>query len=402
MQKQSSLKAIDRNARLFVQLQVFFDSVTVIESIFVNTFLLKSYGSFSSEVLLYNAIMAIIQPLAMLSALYLSVKKNSRLTQRISFVFYGIALVILGLFGERVSYLYPLFAILNSFGAGYYFSIYSAQMLTYTSDQNRDQISGLIAVFGSVISVSMPLLSGFLISFFDSFIGYRIVFSLSALLALGALITTTKLPPLATHKKEMCLIPVVRTLWKSTKARWILLASGLDNCMSSSIPIYLTLLFYNLLPSEWLISVNSAVGNIAGLLGAAIYYRVVRRDNRVKSSIISVSIMLLPCIAMLFGLNITLIFIFQVIYKLCSRFLGTPILNTHFQIVEELGLHKEFGSEVHLVRELFVSTGRLIGLAIILLVPQTNTGAAFALGCMMIFALFNALILKKITAIPEA
>jgi len=176
----------------------------------------------------------------------------------------------------------------------------------------------------------------------------------------------------------------------------------LDNCMSSSIPIYLTLLFYNLLPSEWLISVNSAVGNIAGLLGAAIYYRVVRRDNRVKSSIISVSIMLLPCIAMLFGLNITLIFIFQVIYKLCSRFLGTPILNTHFQIVEELGLHKEFGSEVHLVRELFVSTGRLIGLAIILLVPQTNTGAAFALGCMMIFALFNALILKKITAIPEA
>lgn len=122
--------------------------------------------------------MAIVQPIAMLTALLLSVKKNSQLTQRISFLFYGVSLVILCIFGENVSFLYPLFAILNSFGAGYYYSIYSAQMLTYTTDRNRDQISGLIAIFGSIISVAMPLLSGLLISAFDSFIGYRIIFGL--------------------------------------------------------------------------------------------------------------------------------------------------------------------------------------------------------------------------------
>lgn len=397
MQKHSSLRNIDRNARLFVQLQVFFDCVTIIESLFVNTFLLKAYGSFSAEVLLYNAIMAIVQPIAMLTALFLSVKKNSQLTQRVSFMFYGMSLLILCVFGENVSFLYPLFAILNSFGAGYYFSIYSAQMLTYTTDRNRDQISGLIAVFGSIISISMPLLSGFLISSFDSFVGYRIVFGLSAFMTLGALLTTAKLPPLTTGKRKTALLSVARTLFGNSKGRWIMVASGLDNCMSSTIPIFVTLLFYNLVPSEWLISVNSAVGSIAALLGASIYYRVIRSDNRIKSSIVAVSAMLVPCVSMLFGLNITLIFIFQAIYRLCSRFLTTPILNTHFKIVEEFGLHKEFGSEVHLIRELFVSSGRLIGLVLILQVPKTNTGAAFVLGCMMLFAIINVLILKKIS-----
>ena len=114
------MKNLTKDAKKFIQLQVLFNGMGAILTLFINTFLLNAYGSFSGEVLLYNGIMALVQPFAMMSALKVVEQKDALFAQRIGFVFYGTALIVLCVFGERVSFLYPLFAIMLSFGAGYY------------------------------------------------------------------------------------------------------------------------------------------------------------------------------------------------------------------------------------------------------------------------------------------
>ena len=121
-----SMRKLSQYARKFVQLQVLFTGMNAILTLFVNTFLLNAYGSFSKQVLFYNVIISVVQPFAMIIAMRFTEIKDALFTQRIGFIFYGTALIVLCVFGEKVSQMYPIFAVMLSFGAGYYFSVYSS------------------------------------------------------------------------------------------------------------------------------------------------------------------------------------------------------------------------------------------------------------------------------------
>lgn len=390
------MKSLSRETKKFVQLQVLFTGMNAILVLFVNTFLLNAYGSFSKEVILYNVIMALVQPIAMIVAMKFTEMKEALFTQRIGFIFYGTALIVLCVFGEKVSQMYPIFAVMLSFGSGYYYSVYSAQMLNYTNDDNRDLVAGALGLFGSIISITLPLLSGLLISWFGTSIGYMIVFGLSALLAFFALFTNKKLPSLPKHKKEPAFRKVCATVLSNPNGRIIMIANGLSNCRSFTIPIFVTLLFYNLTPDEFLISVNSTIGYVVMLLGSSIYASFVKSQNRVKFSIIAAIVVTLPVIAMVLKLNIIMIVIFNAVYGFFNTFNATPVLNTHFKVMEDLGLSSEYGAETHLLREFFVSLGRVLGLMLVWFIPQTDIGAIIVLVCMSLFELINSAILRKI------
>lgn len=393
-----SAKKLTRGARRFVQLQVLFNGMNAILTLFLNTFLLNSYGSTSKEIIIYNVIMALMQPAAMITAMIFTEKFHALLTQRIGFVFYGAALVTLCLFGEKVAPLYPLFAVMLSFGAGYYYSVYSAQMLNYTNDDNRDLIAGALGLFGSVISIVLPLLSGLLIKCFGTSIGYMIVFGLSALLAFFALFTNCRLPELPKHKKGSAFRMVCKTILKDKNARLVMIANGLSNCRSFTIPIFVTILFYRLASDgnkEFYTSLNSTIGYVVTLLGASIYASFVKSENRVKFSVLAAVAVTLPVIAMVFELNIITIVIFNAFYGFFTTFTATPVLNTHFKVMEDLRL-SEYGAEAHLLREFFVSIGRVIGLLMVWLIPQTNIGTMAVLVCMSGFEIINSTILHII------
>ena len=382
--------------RNFVLLQVFFNGMVAILTLFVNTFLLKSYGSSSKEVLFYNLIQAVSQPIAMLTSFAISRKKSHLFTQRIGFLFYSIALVILCVFGEKVAFLYPLFGVLISFGAGYYFGIYSVQMLEYTTDENRDLVSGAASALCSVISLVLPLVAGAIISAFDAYIGYRIVFGIEAVIALIALFTTTKLAPLAQRENTIGFAEIFKTIVRDKNGRRIMLANGLDNCRSFTVAFYMTMLIYNMIQSEMLVSINSTLGGILGILGAAAYGVIVNRRNRISALLGAVVLVLIPCVVTIFTFSVYALMVFYGVYSLTNVFLSSPVLNTHFKVVETFENLKGYGAEVHTVREFFVTVGRIIGILLVLFIPQTNIGIVVILSILTLTSVVNAFIVKDI------
>jgi hypothetical protein len=234
------------------------------------------------------------------------------------------------------------------------------------------------------------------IACFGEEVGYTAVFGLAALLALGGLLTGGTLSPLPKHKKEPVFRKIATTVLGDKNGRRIMIANGLSNCRSATIPIFVTLLFYNLSPNELLISANSTAGYVATLLGAAVYGVIVKNNNRVTFSILASCAVTVPVLCMVFGLTLTLIVIFNAVYGFFSTFTATPVLNTHFKVMEDLHLGSEYGAEVHLFREFFVSAGRILGLAMVWLIPQTNTGAIVVLICMSVFELINSALLHAI------
>lgn len=387
---------LNRDARMFVQLQILFNGMIAVLTLFVNTFLMNVFGTFSKEVLLYNGVSTIVQPLAMLMAIRLNGKKGALFTQRLGFVCYSLALIVLCVFGQRVSRFYPVFSMMLSIGAGYYYSVYSSQMLCYTTDDNRDRIAGMVGLWGAVISVFLPLLSGILIKWFGTGIGYSCVFGIAALLAALSWMTSLYLPKIPGQQGATTLASVGRQIFRDPRGRLIMLANGLCNGRSFTIPIFVTLLFFNLVPDEFLIGLNSTIGSIVTLLGAAIYANAIKSENRVKASVVAAFAVILVSLGMILKLNVFMLITFHSVYVLFNTFMSTPVLNMHFKVMEELGLSGECGCEVHFFRELFVSAGRILGLLLVWFAPKTNGGAVFVLICMTATAVVNAAILRRL------
>ena len=105
----------DKKVKNFIFLQVFYNGMVSILTLFVNVFLIKSFGNSSNQVLYYNLILAITQPIAMITSFAISRRKSYLFTQRMGFLFYGLVLVVLCIFSEKVAFLYPLFAVFISF-----------------------------------------------------------------------------------------------------------------------------------------------------------------------------------------------------------------------------------------------------------------------------------------------
>lgn len=390
------LKNLTHDAKKFIELQVFFTGLTAILSLFVNTFLLNSFGSYSREVLLYNVILAVVQPLAMVTSVFAAKAKNALLTQRIGLTFYSLALVVLCIFGERISFLYPLFAVMLSFGAGYYWTTYSGQMFCYTMDGNRDLIAGITGFFASAVSILLPFSSGILIGKFGKVTGYRIVFGIAAALSVGAYLTNRHLPKLPQISEKPSFSYVIKTILRSPNGRRIMAANALCDCRGGTLPIFVTLLFYNLMPDEMMISLNGAIGNLVAVLGAAMYGAFIISRNRVRASIAASVAVMLPAIGMLFGQNIAIIMIFNAVNGFFGTFISTPVLNTHFRVMEDLDFNGEYGPEIHTFREVFVALGRVAGLAIVWAVPKTNIGAVIVVLFLSLTALLDTLLLRSI------
>lgn len=386
----------DHTVSGFVYLQVFFNAMLTILTLFVNTFLLKAYGTTSSEVMTYNLILAATQPLAMCTSFFISKKLGYINTQRIGFGFYVLVLVVMSVLGEGVAFLYPLFAVAISFGAGYYYAIYSIQMLYYTNDKNRDAISGVLTMLGTVISLVLPILSGWLITAFNEFIGYKIVFALVMLVAVAAIIVTRRLPDIELRENERGFVEVLRVVLKNKNGRRIMLANLLDNCRSFTIGLFITVLVYRLLESEMLVSIGAALGSIAAIIGAAIYGAAVSHKRRIGAIFLASIATLLACCTLWLKLDAIMIIMFYVVYSFFNIFITMPILNTHFGVMEhELGL-KDSGAQAHTVREFFVAVGRGLGIAMILLIPQSDFGVVLSLGILVATSLISVWLMRSI------
>ncbi len=385
----------EKNIKMFILLQVLYAGITGVLNIFMNTFFMKFLGSTSNEILLYNLVMAMVQPFAMITAIKLSTKVAALTVQRFCFIFFSIMCIWLMISGEKVAPYYLVFSVLMSFGSAYYFTIYSRQMISYTKDELRDVISGITTFLGLIVSLALPLLSGFLMTKYG-FWGYRIMFAVEALLAVLAIITTTGLKSVRTSddEKNIGTIEVLKAILGNKQGLKIMIANGIDNGRNFTITFYVTILIYSIISSEMLVSVNSVVGSIAGIVGALFYAVIVSVKNRTKAVYISVVIAVMACIPMIISLSpITLIF-FAAVNNLCNTYISSPVLNSYFAYIDTIPLLKGKEAEAHFVRELFIMAGRVLGIALIFLIPQSDMGIVITLIIMVASCAISGMLIE--------
>ena len=378
----------------YMLLRIVFSAMSVILSLFLNTFLLKSYGSFSKELISYQIIMRVAQPFGVLTALVISSYLAPVVTQVLGLFLYLLSMVLLCLFGEGVSGLYPLFAVLLGFADAFYYSVNCMQILAFTEDEERDRFNGVLGVLAGGISVALPMISGAFLAGFADFTGYRIVFGFAAVCAVACLALAFGLR-VKREKKKPQILASLKAIYGNKNCLRCIIANALSHCRGSTLSLYLTLLVYNLIANEAVIGLRSTLDSTASLLSMVVYGMLVRNTNRTKSSMVATAIVLIPCVGLLLGVNVVTLMIFSVVYAFAGTFLSTPISFTYYNAVKALGMGAAAGAEVQLAADIFVAIASIPGFLIIALVPRTNGWAVAVLLLMILLSVISTLLVRS-------
>lgn len=233
---------------------------------------------------------------------------------------------------------YILIGALLSCGAGFYYVTYSLQLVEYTDDSNRDSASGVTNTVSAIISLTFPMLSGILLSFFNNFTGYRILFGIVLALVLAALWASMHLAPLTnaydgdTHTHFRDVIP---QLLKSKPERSVMYMMIFNGIRTGTMTFLVNVLIYQIISSELLVGVNSFVGSILTIISAGAYGLIITVHRRQKS-IFAASTCVIFCAVMLyFKMSPLTLIIFSAVNSGANIFISEPQTNLYFRLFKE-------------------------------------------------------------------
>ena len=379
-----------------MRMHVCFAVYTQMHTVFINTFLLKATGD-TEQVMLFNIMLSIVQPLAMVCAVFLIRRKSPILSQRVGIGLYIFVYILLAVCGEQASGWSLLIAALLSAAAGFYYATYALQLLSYSDDRSRDLAMGVIGVLNGVAALFTPMLSGLLISAFPGFTGYRILFAGAFLTAAASAWFSSRLSNLKEfdRQRRTYFKPVLRALAFGKIERGVMLTTVIRGFRDGTIVFFLNMLLYQFINSEALVGLNAFLGGLAAILSAWLYGRLARPGNRNFWNFAAITAATSAALLLFWNLDPLLLIAFNVVNGLLGAFIQNPSEAVYLGSVQNLSALRGRGAEVHTVREFYLSAGRIAGIVVTMLLPQNPVGWVAAIVCLNLSQYLAAFLVRR-------
>ena len=374
------IKSLDPAFLTFLRMQACYTSLVTIMGIFLNTFLLKALGD-QKTVMVYNMILAAVQPFAMVLACRMIRKVSPKAAQGVSFGLYALCFLCLAVLGEGAAAYYILFAAVLSTSAGFFYTVYTLQIVSLTDDANLDLCTGLQTMLSSAIGLVLPLLSGTFLAAFSGFTGYRVLFGAALALAGMALFFSLRIPRLRgfDYDPRPCFTDTARAILHTAQPRRMMLMTVFAGIKEGTFSFIITTLIYRMIKNEAFVGLTSSLGSVAAVLAAGVYGAVVRPRMRGKSVIFTTVFVSCICAMLYFRMDPVTLLLFHLAVSFSTPFIVTAQVNTYFSVVQHVDALAGKGAETHSMREMFYAAGRILGILILMVMPDTPAGQVTAL-----------------------
>ena len=359
----------------YVFLMVYF----TLESVFVNTLILRVSDGDMSVVLTYRAFTFAFSAVGMNLASVFPRKINSIRAMRISGVLYVILFSVLFFGMEHLSHFIYLVGILSGIAVGLYFAGHLVLFNNYTTAQNRAAGIAIVTVTQGVTTLTMPLISGLVIGFMPGMIGYRVMFGVAIATVLAQVSSMRKLTPVQSEQKKsrigftFCLIfkrPVLRTMMSMDFSRGL---------REGVFAFFLNIVLFEIVNSESLVGLNTFLAGLASILAAWLYGRLVTPRRRAPLAAACVTVLFVFCSSLLFVLSPLTIILFSIVNAFLAQLIINSGMNCSFDIMGQTQETRSVMSELLGFREAFMMSGRIIGIMVVGLFPANLQGYVHAM-----------------------
>jgi YQGE family putative transporter len=327
---------------------------------FVNIYLWKQTGEYS-DLALYNLSIVILQPLTFILAGRWAKKIDRVKVLRIGVSFLAIFYLMVLITGKNASTFLLLLGSLLGVGYGFYWLAYNVLTFEITEPETRDFFNGFLGILSSTGGMIGPIAAGIIITRFEKFTGYSIVFGISlSLFALAVFLSFSLKPRPANGKYDFRRILEERK--KNENWRLITNANFFQGLREGTFLFIISVLVYISTGSELALGtfglINSGISFIA-------YYaasRLIKKNKRKKAILIGGIILYIAVLIIVWDVNYVKLLIYAAMIAVAYPILLVPYMSTTYDVIGSAWKAAEMRIEYIVVREIYINLGRIVSI----------------------------------------
>lgn len=327
---------------------------------FVNIYLWKQTGKYS-DLALYNLSIVVLQPLTFILAGRWAKKIDRVIVLRIGVIFLAFFYLAVLITGSKASTYLVVLGSLLGVGYGFYWLAYNVLTFEITEPETRDFFNGFLGTLSSLGGMIGPIAAGIIITRFEKFTGYTIVFGLSLSLFALAVILSFSLKPRPAEGKY-CFRRIIEERKQNENWRLVTNAHFFQGLREGTFLFVISVFVYISTGSELALGtfglLNSGISFVAYYLAS----RLIKKNYRKKAILIGGLILYAAVLVIVWEVNYAKLLIYAAMIAIAYPVLLVPYISTTYDVIGVGWKAAEMRIEYIVVREIFLNIGRIVSI----------------------------------------
>ena len=368
------LDRMSKSYHILITNYIFLMFYGTLEGVFINTLLYRISGGDMLTVIIYRAITYIASAAFFHVGALISQKKSPVLTARLGACFFLMTYIMLFIFMEHMGNIYILIAIFSGGGGGLYWAGHNILVPNYTTKDNRDTGISILGMVQGVLTLTVPLISGFVISFMPEISGYRVLFGTAMAAVAVQLFVMSKFHPVPKNKNKSEIMLAIRLIIRRSSYKLMLGFEMIRGIRDGTFAFILNMLLFEIITDERVVGVNTFLTGVLAITGSWAYGKLVTPKTRVKYAMLGTTTLMGVCALLFLNVSVTTVMIFAAVNAFMQVTMLYSYSNTTYDTMAQNNVSRKCMSEMFAFRETAITLGRLLGLWLTTLVPSNNTG----------------------------
>ncbi|MFC5650152.1 MFS transporter [Paenibacillus solisilvae] len=316
---------------------------------------------------MYNIIVFTITPISFALGGWIAKRKDRMVTYRLGILMIALFYLAVILAQEKVAQWYMIFAVFNGMAAGFYWTGYLVLMYDVSTESNRIRFLAINMVVFNSAGLLGPALAGFIIQLNEGLKGYIITFSIAFIMFVAASIISFRIPMMISHHRIyylrlMGLVMRKNAVWVKGLAAFFVL--GLFQGIMLFLPNIL--LFQTVGREDWVGYLGVFFSSLTVATGYIISRKAKKEQVR-KYVLYSSTGILFGAAFLLLDVNAWTVLLFMIAFSVCNPLAVNTLTSYYYRLMGQLPLKGQLKVESVVMRELFLNTGRVCSISILLL-----------------------------------
>jgi MFS transporter, YQGE family, putative transporter len=327
---------------------------------FVNIYLWKQTGKYS-DLALYNLSIVVLQLLTFILAGRWAKKIDRVIVLRMGVIFLALFYVMVLIAGTKASTYLLLLGSLLGVGYGFYWLAYNVLTFEITEPDTRDFFNGFLGIVSSAGGMIGPIAAGIIITRFDRFTGYTIVFGMSLALFAFAVFMSFSLKP-RPSSGSYCFKQIINERNRNENWRLITNANFFQGLREGTFAFVISVFVYISTGSEMSLGTFGLLNS--GISFVAYYFasRLIKQKNRKKAILIGGIILYAAVLLIVWDVNFVKMLIYGGMIAIAYPLLLVPYMSTTYDVIGTGWKAAEMRIEYIVVREIFLNLGRIVSI----------------------------------------
>lgn len=364
-----------------------------LETVFVNTLLYRVNPDISI-VIFYRVCVYAMTAVSMNLAAYLANTRSPVMVLKLGGAFYALMYVVLFFGMDRMQVMmYPV-AALSGLGAGFYWSGHHLLLTHFTTRQNRNVGVAVMGIIQGVMTLLLPVVSGFVIECMPGSAGYRVMFGLGMLTVFSQTYFMNRLGRVERKAPVSNFSLALKLIWRKASCKLMLGFEFTRGLRDGALLFYLNMLLFQIVEQESLVGINTFLTGALSIFGSWVYGRLAVPHMRARYAFASTAVLLALCAMLLRWLGVWSVMLFACVNAFFQIFITYSCNSYAYDVVAQNDTTRQAMAELLAFRELALDGGRVVGLLCVLLFPRSPEGQVQAMCVLTAAQIFTSALLS--------